>query len=172
MTTILCFQSSFVLTAKQLEPYFPRHLERDIYVSLLQKSDPPAPDPLLKAALIRRAITDVTRILRLREDKPALQNLLQKGSIGDDLWNSLLQAEKELEAEIVEVIAEANTFVPGWGQILFQSAGEMVVNEKMRTVWEKIPESRMENGASLCSLFTSFRRVCEPTRVRLVQRAL
>ena len=62
-------------------------------------SDPPAPETLLKAALVRRAMTDVTRIIRLREDKPALQILLQKGSIGDDLWNSLLAAEKELEAD-------------------------------------------------------------------------
>lgn len=95
---------------------------------------------------MRRAVTDITRILRVREDKPALQNLLQKGSIGDDLWNSLLAAEKELEAEIIEVVAEANSFVPGWGQIIFQTAGEMIANEKMRTVWDRLPEMRMENG--------------------------
>ncbi len=95
------------ISGKGFEPYFPRHKDRDIYVSLLQRTDPPAPDQLLKAALIRRAMTDVHRITRLREDKPALQNLLQKGSIGDDLWNSLLAAEKELEAEILEVAAEA-----------------------------------------------------------------
>ncbi|KAI6103507.1 Pre protein translocase subunit Sec66-domain-containing protein [Pisolithus sp. B1] len=77
-------------------------------------------------------MTDVSRVVKLREDKPALQNLLQKGSIGDDLWNSLLQAEKELEAEIMEVVAEANTFVEGWGGLIFQTAGEMLANEKMR----------------------------------------
>ncbi|EIM90121.1 uncharacterized protein STEHIDRAFT_92870 [Stereum hirsutum FP-91666 SS1] len=130
---------------KQLEPYFPRHLERDIYVTLLNTSDPPTPDSLLKAALMRRAVTDITRILRVREDKPALQNLLQKGSIGDDLWNSLLAAEKELEAEIIEVVAEANSFVPGWGQIIFQTAGEMIANEKTKSVWDRLPEMRMEN---------------------------
>lgn len=92
-------------------------------------------------------MTDISRVVKLREDKPALQNLLQKGSIGDDLWNSLLQAEKELEAELIEVVAEANTFVPGWGQIIFQTAGEMVANEKIKAVWEKLPEARMENGA-------------------------
>jgi len=130
---------------KQIEPYFPRHLERDIYVTLLQRTDPPASDALLKAALVRRAIADVQRILRMREDKQALQNLLQKGSIGDDLWNSLLAAEKELEAEIVEVHAEANTFVEGWGQVLFQTASEMVANEKTRAVVEQIPLERARN---------------------------
>ncbi|KAG1827010.1 Pre protein translocase subunit Sec66-domain-containing protein [Suillus subaureus] len=127
---------------KLYEPYFSSHPERDVYVSLLQKTDPPAHEALLKAALVRRAMTDVSRVVRLREDKPALQNLLQKGSIGDDLWNSLLQAEKELEAEIMEVVAEANTFVEGWGTIIFQSAGEMIANEKMRTVYEETPASR------------------------------
>jgi len=101
----------------------------------------------LKAALVRRAIADVQRILRLREDKQALQNLLQKGSVGDDLWNSLLAAEKELEAEIVEVHAEANSFVEGWGQVLFQTASEMLANEKTRAVVEQIPLERARNEA-------------------------
>ena len=90
---------------------------------------------------------DVHRVMRLREDKPALQALLQKGSIGDDLWNSLLAAEKELEAEIVEVVAEANTFVEGWGQIIFETASQMIANEKMRTMFESTPQLRAEQGA-------------------------
>jgi len=118
-------------------------------VTLLQRTGPPASDALLKAALVRRAIADVQRILRIREDKPALQNLLQKGSVGDDLWNSLLTAEKELEAEIVEVHAEANTFVEGWGQVLFQTASEMVANEKTRAIVEQIPLERARNGILL-----------------------
>jgi len=122
--------------SKSLPPYFPTHAERNAYITLLQKSDPPASDALLKSALVRRAMTDVQRVLRLREDKPVLQNLLQKGSIGDDLWNSLLAAEKELEAEIMEVVAEANSFVEGWGQVIFPTANEMIANEKMRTLFE------------------------------------
>lgn len=138
---------------KVIEPYFPRHRERDIYVSLLQKTDPPAPEQLLKAALVRRAVTNVNRIMRIREDKPALQALLQKGSIGDDLWNSLLAAEKELEAEVLETAAEANTFVEGWGQIIFQTATEVLHNEKMRAIVEQIAPLRAEKGSFLfCSL--------------------
>ncbi|THH20673.1 hypothetical protein EW146_g702 [Bondarzewia mesenterica] len=139
------FSRAYRHAAKRIEPYFPRHVERDVYVSLLQKSDPPTPEILLKAALIRRAMTDITRFMRLREDKPALQNLLQKGSVGDDLWNSLLAAEKELEAEIMEVVLEANTFVEGWGQIILQSAGEMIGNEKSRSIFESIPHARTQN---------------------------
>lgn len=89
---------------------------------------------------------DVQRVMRLREDKPALQNLLQKGSIGDDLWNSVLSAEKELEVEIAEVVAEANTFVEGWGQIIFGTASEMIANERTRAVYESSAEIRAELG--------------------------
>jgi translocation protein SEC66 len=134
------------LAAHVLEPYFPTHPERNTYVTLLQKTDPPTPDVILKAALVRRAMTDVQRVMRIREDKPALQNLLQKGSIGDDLWNSLLAAEKELEAEIVEVMAEANSFVEGWGPVIFQTANEMIANEKMRSTFEHIAEKKAELG--------------------------
>ena len=86
------------------------------------------------------------RVLRIREDKPALQNLLQKGSIGDELWNSLLAAEKELEIEIMEVISEANSFVDGWGQVIFPTANEMIANEKMRAVFERTAELKAELG--------------------------
>jgi translocation protein SEC66 len=87
-------------------------------------------------------MADVNRVLRIREDKPALQNLLQKGSIGDDLWNSLVAAERELETEIVDVIAEANAFVEGWGSVIFQTANEMLANEKMRSAFEHTQEAR------------------------------
>ena len=137
------------VTEKVYEPYFPSHPERNAYITLLQKTDPPAHDALLKAALVRRAMADVQRVLRIREDKPALQNLLQKGSIGDDLWNSLLAAEKELEAEIMEVVAEANSFVEGWGQVIFPTANEMLANEKMRATFERTNELKAEIGMSL-----------------------
>lgn len=133
-------------TEQLFEPYFSAHPERNTYVTLLQKTDPPASDSLLKSALVRRAMADVQRVLKIREDKPALQNLLQKGSIGDDLWNSLLAAEKELEAEIMEVVAEANSFVEGWGQVIFPTANEMLANEKMRAVFERTAEAKLETG--------------------------
>lgn len=112
-------------------------------------SDPPASEPLLKSALVRRAMADVQRLTRLREDKPALQALLQKGSIGDDLWTVFQAAEKEIEAEIVEVVSEANSLVEGWGQLIFQTAQEMIMNEKMRGIYEKTAQSKND----LCTHF-------------------
>lgn len=109
-------------------------------------TDPPAPDAVLKAALIQRACADVRRVMRLREDKPAVQALLQKGSVGDELSAALNAAEKEVEAEILEVMHEANSFLHGWGQFIFNTAGEMVQNEKTRKLMEEYPRMRAEAG--------------------------
>ncbi|KAG6854637.1 hypothetical protein C0991_004239 [Blastosporella zonata] len=152
-------------SSQSYEPYFPSHPERNAYVTLLQ-SEPRASDSLLKSALVRRAMADVQRVIRIREDKPALQNLLQKGSIGDDLWNSLINAEKELEAEIMEVVGEANSFVEGWGQVIFPTANEMLANEKMRAVFEHIPTARAELGKSHFVLPTTVITHSNRTQIR------
>jgi translocation protein SEC66 len=101
---------------------------------------------LLKAALLRRAAADVTRIIRIREDKPALQALMQKGTVGDDLWASCLLAEKELEAELLEVVAEANTFQPGWGQFIFGSAGEILGHDRIKELLSTIDRRHQDTG--------------------------
>lgn len=144
-------------TGKHVDPYYESHPERDAYVTLLQQ-DPPAPEVTLKAALLRRAIADVYRAVRFREDKPALQNLLQKGLVGDDLWNSLLAAERELEGEVKEVCAEANTFVEGWGSLIFPTANEVIANEKMHLMFNSTNKLRAEKGEHLPMLiwFLSF----------------
>lgn len=71
-------------------------------------------------------MADVRRILKLREDKTALTNLIQKGSVGDDLLVKFQKAEKELEAEVLDVVNEANSFANAWGPGIFQTAQEMV----------------------------------------------
>lgn len=95
---------------------------------------------------MRRAIADVFRAVRFREDKPAIQNLLQKGLVGDGLWNSLMAAERELEGEVREVCAEANTFVDGWGSLIFPTANEIIANERMRAMFESTSKLRAEKG--------------------------
>lgn len=71
---------------------------------------------------------------------------MQKGSIGDDLYNSLVAAEKELEAEIVDVVTEANSFVENWGQLIFPTANEIIANEKMRALFEKTADVKADLG--------------------------
>lgn len=101
-----------------LEPWFPRHLSRDVYHSLLhidpeeasagdgEKKLKSVPDSVLKAALLQRALEDIQRILQLRTSKQALQTLVQRGSIGDDLWKRFQRAEQEMEEEVKDVVNE------------------------------------------------------------------
>ena len=135
----------------RLAPYFPPHTARNVYLSLLHLPDaspekPKVPDSVLRAALLSRACTDVQRILTIRSRKPALSTLLQRGVVGDEIWQRLLRAEQELEAELKDVVAEANALAPGWGQTIFQSASEMVQNhilkEKLAAHREGIDEEK------------------------------
>ena len=92
--------------AASLEPWFGPHLQRNIYLSLLHQEDPKVPDSILKAALLRRAVEDISRIIQVRSQKQALQVLLQRGSVGDDLWQRFQRGEKEIEEELRDVVNE------------------------------------------------------------------
>lgn len=105
--------------AANLEDWFPPHKQRDIYLSLLhldpaeasdsadgEKKLKNVPDSMLKAALLRRAVEDIRRIVRLRSSKEALQRLLQRGSVGEELWQRFQRAEKEMEEEVKDVVSE------------------------------------------------------------------
>ena len=64
------------------------------------------PESVLRAALLRRATEDIRRVLAVRSAKQALTTLLQKGSVGDELWQRFLLAEKEVEDEVRDVVNE------------------------------------------------------------------
>ncbi|KAI9845855.1 MAG: translocation protein S66 [Sclerophora amabilis] len=131
--------------AASLAPWFPPHLQRNIYLSLLhlepepgKEKAPAVPESVLKAALLRRATEDVSRLVQIRNAKQALGSLLQRGSVGDDLYQRFQLAEKENEAELRDVVNEANAFAPNWGQTIFQSAGEMIANNIVRKRTDEI----------------------------------
>ncbi|KAI5923263.1 Sec62/63 complex, subunit Sec66 [Camillea tinctor] len=134
-----------------LEPWFPPHLQRNIYLSLLhlepeagQEKAPKVPDSVIRAALLRRAVEDIRRIIQIRTSKAALNTLLQRGSVGDDLNQRFLRAEKEIEEELRDVVSEANALAPGWGQVIFQSANEIAANTALRSRLEEI-EAKTES---------------------------
>lgn len=66
------------------------------------------PETVLKAALLRRAAEDIKRVMAIRDQKQALSLLLQRGSVGDDLWQRFLRAEKEMEEEVRDVVNEVS----------------------------------------------------------------
>lgn len=119
--SLLTFSSTYrkrqLSKQAQLENWFPPHRQRNIYLSLLhldpkessdegEKSLSKVPDSILKAALLRRAVEDIERIVKLRASKPALQSLLQRASVGDELWQRFLREEKEMEEEVKDVVSE------------------------------------------------------------------
>lgn len=113
-----------VSRASKLEPWFPQHVTRNIYLSLLhldpetasagsddEKKLSKVPDSVLKAALLKRAVEDIQRIVQLRQAKPALQTLLQRGSVGDELWQRFQRAEQEMEIEVKDVVNEVRFLI-------------------------------------------------------------
>lgn len=133
------------LNAKlHLEPYFPVHTARNVYNTLLHQTDTQTdlkqvPNSILCAALQERACEDILRIREIQTRKGPLNTLLQRGVVGDEIWQRLLRAEQELEAELKDVVSEANALASGWGQTIFQTANEIVVN---RMTKKKIDETR------------------------------
>lgn len=81
------------------------------------------PETVLKAALLRRAAEDIKRVMAIRDQKQALSLLLQRGSVGDDLWQRFLRAEKEMEEEVRDVVNEVSLPSPP------STAGRNVPNE-------------------------------------------
>ncbi|KAH0608875.1 uncharacterized protein LAJ45_07646 [Morchella importuna] len=118
--------------AASLKPWFGPHYARDVYLTLLHQENTKVPDTILKAALLRRATEDIRRIIALRQAKGSLQQLLQKGSISDDLWTRFTVAEAEIEEELRDVVLEANAFKEGWGNTIFQTANEMANAQRIR----------------------------------------
>jgi len=142
---------SRALRRKPPPPWFPDpHTARDVYVSLLSM-DPPPSQPVLVAALLARAMTDVKRIVMLKEAKQALMNLLQKGLVGDELWERLLMAEKELDVELSEVAAEAEEYSPGWGSVIFSIASEALQATMCQEIYKKIPTQRAHKAAEIAA---------------------
>lgn len=66
------------------------------------------PDSVIRAALLRRAVADIGRIIQIRQAKQALNVLLQRGSVGEDLNQRFQRAEKEIEEELREVVMEVS----------------------------------------------------------------
>lgn len=145
--------------ALSLEPWFPTHIQRNVYLSLLELQSQPdkkIPDTILRAALLRRAVEDVHRLLQIRSQKPALMQLLQRGSVGDDLFKRFQAAEKEMEIEIKDVVNEANALAPlpaggnpqtAWGNVIFQSASEMAHREQVVKKLREKEDGRQEARA-------------------------
>lgn len=125
---------------------------------------------MVKSALLLRAIEDVKRIWRIRDDKAALTSLHQRGLLGDDTKARFEFAEKELEAEILDVVQEANSFKQGWGGLIFATATEMAQAERTRETVLSIPRIRQREGEFERDLCKAIRTITDNPEKRLALR--
>ncbi|KAM3550919.1 hypothetical protein ARSEF4850_008112 [Beauveria asiatica] len=138
MTFSTIYRKRKAAESANLAPWFGPNLQRNVYMSLLHmepqegQQGPAVPDSVLKAALLRRAVEDIQRLIQIKTAKQACSALLQRGSVGDDLWQRFQRAEREMEEELRDVVTEANALAPNWGPIIFQSAHEIASHAKLR----------------------------------------
>lgn len=69
---------------------------------------PKIPDSVLRAALLRRAVEDVKRLVQIKEAQRACGALLQRGSVGDVMSQRLERADNELQLELRDVAEEVS----------------------------------------------------------------
>jgi translocation protein SEC66 len=130
-----------------IQPWFPSHRPRDVYLTLLHLEDPPCPPNLLKAALFERATEDIARIYALREAKMAGANLLQKGSISEATFQQLNAAETETNMECQDVVNEARALGGAeWGETILAQANEAYQKAQFLKIMDKSKKYGEEHG--------------------------
>ncbi|WBW71282.1 ER protein translocation subcomplex subunit Sec66 [Schizosaccharomyces osmophilus] len=120
------------------EEWFGKNFVRSYFFQLLEQN-PPVPDTIIKAGLVLRATEALRQLMRLKSSRMALNVLLNRGGVGDDLVRKFSRLEKETELELMDIAKTANSLQPGWNQFIFQSCNEIIENEKIIEQIEEIP---------------------------------
>ena len=110
------------------QKWYPKHPEKEAYEALITKGE--EDEEVLRKALLRRAMTDVRRVWELQEEKEALHKLTRSGAIPESMWNSYKDADHDMQLEIYDLQAEAETFKPGWSQLILKEAAQLVQRER------------------------------------------
>lgn len=119
------YQRQKQLTKKK---WYPTHPEKEAYEELIAKGE--EDEEVLRKALLRRAMTDLKRVWELQEEKEALHKLTRSGAIPESMWNSYKDADHDMQLEIYDLQAEAETFKPGWSQSILKEAAQLVQRER------------------------------------------
>lgn len=94
----------------------------------------------LRKALMRRAITDMRRYMELNEEKESVYNLMRTGAISESMWEDFKAAEAEMQLEIFDLQAEAETFKKDWSQGILKEAAMLLHKERELTEMKKAKE--------------------------------
>lgn len=108
---------------ERAKSWFAVNEEKLAYEEMLQRESDN--EDGLRRALIRRCMTDVRRLIKLQEDRESIMTLSRSGAISEETLAEFKRAEKELELELFEVQAEAETFKEGWSQEIVQDAARL-----------------------------------------------
>jgi translocation protein SEC66 len=136
----------YSIKTQKTSSYFPPHTTRKRYLELSEIHDPsdPIDHKLLATALLKRAITDIGRIMQIRTEKAPLQNLVQTGAISHSIFDNLVKAEEELEEEVQAVMMEAEIYKRGWGKTIFNEASNLFNLQKQQQETKETKESVKE----------------------------
>lgn len=108
--------------------WYPQHPEKEAYEELVAKGE--ENEDLLRKALLRRAMTDIRRVWELQEEKESLHKLTRSGVIPESMWNSYKDADHDMQLEIYDLQAEAETFKPGWSQTILKESAQLIQRER------------------------------------------
>lgn len=122
--TVVCL-SIFIGSKKG---WFGKNPDKEAYEELL-RTDPDNEDAL-KKALMRRAITDMRRLMELNDEKESVYNLMRTGAISEAMWADFKSAESDLQLELFDVQAEAETFKKDWSQSIMKEAAMFLHKER------------------------------------------
>ncbi|KAJ2708732.1 Translocation protein S66, partial [Coemansia spiralis] len=133
----------------KLEAWYPTHTEREIFYSLVElqeTAEAAVPTETLRAALFRRAMTDIMRAVDIKMNKQTLTSLVKSGAMSEDLLHQFNAAEAENDAEMMSVVQEAEKLQKGWGGSIFYAASEMVNNTRLRELREEMLKMNFESA--------------------------
>jgi translocation protein SEC66 len=141
------YRNRRIRQAVETRPWFDSHLSRDIYLSLLHKENPSCPSLVLNAALLRRACESVSQLISVKQSKQALHGLLQRGQVGEELWKQCEVAEREADAELVDIVSEAEALQKEWGKVILPNAQEMMWNHELKQKIELVNAQLLKDKA-------------------------
>ncbi|KAF4747897.1 hypothetical protein FOZ62_006692, partial [Perkinsus olseni] len=70
----------------------------------------------LKALLLKRCIGCVHVLAQLQRDKPGAARMMDKKLVADKYWEGVLQAERDFNAEMDDVVKESEMTEEGFGR--------------------------------------------------------
>lgn len=117
-------------------------------------------------------MTDVRRLVQLQEDRDSVMALSRAGALAEEMLIDFKTAERELELELYEVQAEAETFREGWGAEIIQDAARLSKIEDELLAMKKRQEAPKERQGKDGEREAKPQQISEQEKQRLLRELL